>query len=122
MTLHITIAPNALPLPSAQTLSCLHSFIKQLGLFPKDRHLDRLRYVVFNDLQAVMAPSHGPPNDFTLGAAAKSIAALWYFISRGDLLFEMKFAVFDSGVMVAWGLLGYRERPPKPPPLPTALE
>ena len=128
MSLHITIDPKALPLPDQETLSCLRNFIDQLSLFRSDHYFDRMRYVVFNDLQVTMSPVKGPLSRITFRAACKAIAGLWYYMSRSKLLFELKFAVFDNGRMVAWGMLEFRDGPPSPPtppspgPLPTAVE
>lgn len=43
-------------------------------------------------------------------------------------MFELKFAVFERGRMIAWGLLELRDEPPAPPtpprpqPVPTAVQ
>jgi hypothetical protein len=46
------------------------------------------------------------------------IVALWVFMNREKLLFEMKYAVFGNGRMVAWGSLGVVDGPgPGPSPM-----
>ena len=116
LTLHITVPANALPLPPAETLKLLHSFILQLKLHPKNEYLDHNRYVVYDDLQATIAPSKSPSSNITFKDSATAIAALWIYASRNNLLFEMRFAVFDNGRMVAWGTMakrgGVNPRPP----------
>ena len=110
MTLHITLLHDAHPLPDKETLACLRSLIDQLSLFPSDRSLDRLHSVVFNDLRAAIAPSHQDPplSDITITKAKRAVAALWVFISRSNVLYELRYAIFEMGKMTAWGFLVQR--------------
>lgn len=57
----------------------------------------------------IIAPVKGSLNSITYGSAGKVVAGLWIFISRESLMFESRFAVFEEGRMVGWGLVALRD-------------
>lgn len=66
----------------------------------------------------MISPVRAPLSEITFGDTWKALVALWVYIQKEKLLFEMKFAVFGNGKMVAWGKLLLVDRPgpgPGPP-------
>lgn len=126
ISIHIQfpLDPPPLPLDYNETLTCLHTFCQQLGLF-RDAYIDRSRYVVYNDIKVTLAPVKTPHSKVTFKTVRKLIAGLWFYLRTEKLLWECKFAAFDKGTMVAWGMLEFRDEPwppVEPRPVPTAVE
>lgn len=128
MSIHIRVPANSRSLPPNTTFKCLQNFIYQFGLFRPENFLTRLRYGVFDNVQATLSPSKSPYSLLTYRSACKVIGGLWTYIVREELIFELKFVVFEQGRMITWGLLELRDEPPAPPtpprpqPVPTAVQ
>ena len=128
MSIHITIPVSSRPLSPKTTVECLQNFIYQFGMFRPDEYLTRLRYAVFDNMQATLSPSKSPHSHITYRKACKILGGLWANIAREKLIVELKFAIFEHGRMIAWGLLELRDEPPapstppRPQPVPTAVQ
>lgn len=128
MQINIKIGTDALPLPLVETYQCFTNFLEQLSLFRKYDYLDRTHLITFNSVQVSISPSHGSWKNFTYAKAAMVLANLFKYMYAEGLMYELRFAVFDMGLFVAWGTVMLRAKSPSqltslpPQPIPTAIQ